>query len=166
MTGAEFVSRRLLPDDDLDAFDSGQPDLDGWLRRSAQHADSIRSGRTWVWAEGNSIRAYFTLTGHLIERETLPRKVGRGSPDRIPSVLIARLALDAGLQGRGLGSVLLADASSRILTATEIVAARLVVVDAIDERANDFYVHHGYVSIPGTRRLVRKISEIAEDLGG
>lgn len=165
MSDAEFVSRHLHTGDDLDSFDSGQPALNEWLRRSARHADSIRSGRTWVWVRAGAVVAYFTLAGHVIEREVLPGSLGRGSPDRIPAVLIARLALDEHLQGRGLGGALLADASSRIVAATDIVAARFAVVDAIDDGAASFYVHYGYRPIPETRRLARKISDVARDLG-
>ena len=164
MSDAEFVSRHLSKDDDLDSFSCGQPDLDEWLRRFARHAEGMRSGRTWVWARNGTVVAYFTLAGHVIERGDLPARVGRGSPDRIPAVLIARLALHESLHGRGLGGTLLADAASRIVAATDIVAARFVVVDAIDERAADFYAHYGFAPIPDTNRLVRKIADLAEDV--
>ena len=165
MSEAEFVSRHLSDDDDLDSFSSGQPSLDEWLRQSARHADAIRSGRTWVWTAREAVVvAYFALAGHVIERGDLPARLGRGSPDRIPAVLIARLALDESLQGRGFGGALLADALSRIVAATDIVAARFVVVDAIDARAADFYAHYGFQAIVGTNRLVRKISDIAADI--
>lgn len=164
MRDAEFVSRHLQAHDDLGSFVSGQTGLDEWLRQSAHHAELMRSARTWVWTQGRSIVAYFTLAGHVIEREGLPQRVGRGSPDRIPAVLIARIALQEDLQGRGLGGVLLADASSRIVAATDIAAARLTVVDAIDTNATSFYAHYGYQPIPGTRRLARKISDLAKEL--
>lgn len=164
MNDPEFVSRHLQDHEDLGSFTSGAPDLDEWLRRSAWHAERMRSGRTWVWARDGPVVAYFTLAGHVIEREDLPSKLGRGSPDRIPAVLIARLALREDLHGRRLGGVLLADASTRIVSATDIVAARFVVVDAIDESAASFYAHYGYQPIPGARRLVRRISDLAGDV--
>jgi Acetyltransferase (GNAT) domain len=72
-------------------------------------------------------------------------------------VLLARLALDRSLQGQGLGGELLVDALSRAVQASEVAAARLVVVDAIDEAAAAFYEHHGFVAVPGNRqRLVQK----------
>jgi hypothetical protein len=55
--------------------------------------------------------------------------------------------------------------SIRIVVATEIVVARFVVVDAIDDNAACFENHYGYQPIPATRRLVRKISDVAHDLG-
>jgi hypothetical protein len=45
--------------------------------------------------------AYFSLASHLVVRADLPAKLGRGSPDAIPAVLLARLALDRSLRGRG-----------------------------------------------------------------
>lgn len=164
MSDAEFISRHLHPEDDLTSFNSGELSLDEWLRQSALHAESIRSGRTWVWMQDGSVVAYFTLAGHVIERQDLPGGVGRGSPDRIPTVLIARLALHRDLHGHGLGGALLADTSRRIVDATDIVAARFVVVDAISDKAASFYTHYGYRPIPGTRRLIRKISDLANDL--
>jgi len=81
-------------------------------------------------------------------------------------VLLARLALDRSLQGQGLGGELLLDALSRAVQASEIAAARLMVVDAIDDRAAAFYEHHGFVAVPGNRqRLVQKMSDIAAALG-
>ena len=164
MSDAEFVSRHLGDHDDLDSFSCGQPELDEWLRRSARHAEGMRSGRTWVWTQNGLVVAYFTLAGHVIERGDVPARLGRGSPDRIPAVLIARLALHETLQGRGLGGLLLADAASRIVAATDIVAARFVVVDAIDEHAAEFYSHYGFARIPDSHRLVRKIGDLTEDV--
>jgi GNAT superfamily N-acetyltransferase len=75
-------------------------------------------------------------------------------------VLLARLALDQSLQGHGLGGALLADALERIVAAIETVAARFVVVDAIDDTAAAFYAHHGFRQVPETRRLVQKVSDV------
>lgn len=78
----------------------------------------------------------------------------------------ARLALDQSVQGQKLGGVLLADALGRIVAATATIAARLVVVDAIDANAVRFYEHHGFRAIPGTQRLIQKVSDIAAALVG
>lgn len=108
--------------------------------------------------------AYYALAAHLLQRDELPSRLGRGGPRRIPAVLLARLALDRTLQGQGLGGALLADALRRVTGATETVAARFVVVDAIDQHAVGFYEHHGFVAIPTTSRLIAKLSDIAAAL--
>lgn len=163
MSQPRFVSRHIRPDDDLRRFRSGRTELDEWLRESALHAEAMRSGRTWVWTRDGAIAAYYTLAGHVLEREQLPGKLARDSPNRIPAVIIAKLALHEDLHGRRLGGVLLADASRRIVAATDVVAARLVVVEAIDDAAAAFYEHFGCRRIEGVRRLVQKVSDIAAD---
>jgi hypothetical protein len=64
-----------------------------------------------------------------------------------------------------LGGELLWDALSRAATASEIAAARLVVVDAIDANAARFYRHYGFIEVPGNPyRLVQKMNDIATAL--
>jgi GNAT superfamily N-acetyltransferase len=159
-----FASEAIADRHDVTAFDSGKPELDSWLRQHARTTEARRTGRTFVWHEEDQVVAYYTVAAHLLVREDLPRTLGRGNPNQIPAVLLARLALDKTLQGRGLGGVLLADALRRIVIATQTVAARFVVVDAIDDTAHRFYQHYGFRSVPGTRRLVQKISDIATAL--
>lgn len=107
---------------------------------------------------------YYSLTGHRLVRDELPKSIGRGSPTEVPAVLLARLALDRRLHGQGLGGGLLADAMERVVAATTLVAARLVVVDALHEPAATFYEHHGFRRIPGTLRLVQKVSDVVATL--
>ncbi len=76
----------------------------------------------------------------------------------------ARLALDSSLHGQTLGGALLADALERIVEATATIAARFMVVDAIDANAAGFYEHPGFRAIPDTQRLVQKVSDIAAAL--
>lgn len=153
---------------DAGSFDSGEPTMDEWLRQHAAGADARRIARTFVWTDISGagdgperVIAYYSLTGHRLVRNDLPRKIGRGSPDEIPAVLLARLAVDGGAQGAGIGGAVLADALGRVVEATSIVAARFVVVDALHERAATFYEHHGFTRIPDTLRLIQKISDIA-----
>jgi predicted N-acetyltransferase YhbS len=163
---ADWLSEPLDAGHLLESFDSGQPALDVWLRGSAAQAQAMRTARTFVWHAGDQVVvAYFSLAAHLVTRSALPRKTGRGSPDAIPAVLLARLALDRRLQGRGLGGELLWDALSRAVAASEIAAARVIVVDAVDGTAARFCEHHGFVPVPGSpHRLVQKVSDVAAAL--
>lgn len=162
-----YVSETLAEHHKLDRFASGSGAMDTWLRDHARHAQAMRTARSFVWHEGDEVAlAYFSLASHLVVRAELPARVGRGSPDAIPAVLLARLALDRSLHGQGLGGQLLLDALSRAVQASEIAAARLMVVDAIDDQAAAFYEHHGFVAVPGNRqRQVQKIGDIAAAIG-
>jgi predicted N-acetyltransferase YhbS len=66
----------------------------------------------------------------------------------IPVVLLARLAVDTTVTGRGLGAWLLRDAMSRTLIAAETIGVRAMLVHAIDNQARDFYLRHGLEPSP------------------
>jgi len=161
-----FFSEPLTTDHDRSDFDSGEATLDDWLRASALHAEAMRTGRSFVWHTGDDrVVGFFTLTAHLIEKDALPPSLGRGSPRQIPAVLLARLALDRSLHGTGLGTLLLWDGASRAVTASESVGARLLLVDALHDRAAGFYEHLGFSRLPRDPfRLVRKMSDVAASL--
>jgi GNAT superfamily N-acetyltransferase len=158
-----FVSEPLATDHVLDNFRCGVEPLDHWLVTFARHAEVMRTARTFVWHQDHArVVAYYSLAAHVVMRVDLPGRVGRGSPDVIPSILLARLALDVSLHGDGLGGELLLDALRRVVAVSEIAGARLVVVDAINDRAVSFYQHHGFVATPDNpARLVQKVSDIA-----
>jgi hypothetical protein len=150
---------------DLGALNCGEPELDVWLREQAAGAEARRVARTFVWVDTEAnpdlVIGYYSLTGHRLVRDVLPKSIGRGSPTEIPAVLLARLALDQSRHGAGAGGALLADALGRIVVATQTVAARFVVVDALHEHAATFYEHYGFRRISDTLRLVQKLSDIA-----
>lgn len=163
----QFRSEALDPSRHVvDAFDCGESDLDAWLRDHAGGAAARRVARTFVWCRAgeDAVVGYYSLTAHRLVRDELPKGLGRGSPNEVPAVLLARLALDRRLRGTGLGGALLADALERVMAATTLVAARFVVVDALHETAAAFYEHHGFRRIPGTLRLVQKVSAVAAAL--
>lgn len=164
------MSYRVEPLDDrhdLDNFACGRRELDEWLTRHARSA--TRQGtRTYLLIEETSgaVAGYFAITPHLIEREQAPRRVGRGAPQRIPALLLAKLALDQRLQGQGLGAELLVHALTTIVTAARLAGGRIVVVDAIDDAAAAFYRAHDFHPTPtDPHRLVLKLSTVARALG-
>ncbi len=162
----EFVSERLSAQHNVTGFRSGVEALDRWLIDHAVHAQDMRTAQTFVWHTGDSrVVGYFSLAAHLVTRVEVPARIGRGSPASIPAVLLARLALGVERHGEGLGGELLWDALTRARAASDIAAARLVVVDAINARAATFYEHHGFSPVPDNpNRLVQKMSDIAAAL--
>ncbi|MGH9891704.1 MAG: GNAT family N-acetyltransferase [bacterium] len=109
---------------------------------------------------------YYTLAPHVVDRGDVQKKASRGAPDRVPSILLARLALAEHLQGQGHGGELLAEALDRALDGIRRIGGRVIVVDAIDDRAASFYEHHGFKAKPmEPRRLFTKASDAARTLG-
>ena len=54
--------------------------------------------------------------------------------------------MDRDFRGKGLGSALLADGLARAARAE--IAAYAMTVDAKDEAALRFYIHHGFIPLP------------------
>jgi GNAT superfamily N-acetyltransferase len=151
----------------LDRFTCGTAPLDEWLKQHARNATG-QGTRTYVLVdtETNSIVGYFAIAPHLVERDAIPAQIGRGAPQQIPAILLAKLALEERSQGTGLGRVLLVRALEKIVEAAKHAGGKLVVVDAIDDEAAKFYEHHGFVPVPGNpHRLVMKMSTVARELG-
>lgn len=157
----------LLADHDLAGFDCGNQELNRWLVGHAQASQKADLARTYVLLADGAVVGYVSLTTGSIRRGAAPKRYARGMPRHpIPTILIARLAVDGRHQRQRLGSRLLAEALRLAVTASDAAAARLVVVDAIDDAAAAFYRRWGFIDVPeNPLRLFRKISDIRRSLG-
>jgi GNAT superfamily N-acetyltransferase len=132
----ELVLIALSEERDLSGFDCGNDDMNQWLVRHAWASHKADLARTWLALDGGIVAGYFALTTGSVRPEDAPRRVARGMPRYpIPIILLARLAVDVRHQGQRLGPRLLAEALRRAVAASDTAAARLVVVDAIDDTA-------------------------------
>jgi len=149
---------RLSGRHDLSMFQNGKhASLDGWLRNRALAGEGL-SARTYVICDADRpvrIVGYYAISTAMEQRNALPSaKLRRAMPERVPLLLIGRLAVDRGFQGLGLGTDLLSDALRRCLAASEIAGARGVVAHAIDEDAAGFYRRHGFLLSPLGERVM------------
>ena len=92
---------------DLSNFDSGEPVLDEWLRRRALHNEASGSSRTYVVCADNKVGGYYTLAVGAVAHADATGRVRRNMPDPLPVMVLGRLAIDTGLQRRGVGRGLL-----------------------------------------------------------
>lgn len=80
----------------------------------------------------------------------------------IPAALIGRLAVDRSCQGQGLGTELLVNALIRIVKASQEIGIYAVRVDAINNRAKQFYLKHEFIPFEDApRSLFLPIKAIA-----
>ncbi len=158
----------VAPDHVIEGFDCGRPSLNVWLVRYAGQAAAVGSARTYVTvaAEQGRVVGYHAITAAALEREAATARIVKGMPQYpIPAVLLARLAVDKSVAGRGIGAWLLRDAMMRTLAAAETVGVRAMIVHAIDEDAAAFYVRHGLEPSPtDPRHLMILIKDIAAAL--
>jgi GNAT superfamily N-acetyltransferase len=132
----------------LDDFCSGEPSLDNWLKRRARANQASGASRTFVTCEGNRVIGYYALASGAIVVESAVGRFKRNMPDPIPVAILARLAVDRTLQGRGVGRALFRDAARRVAYAADTIGIRGIVVHAISEEAKRFYLALGFAPSP------------------
>lgn len=152
---------------DRASFDCGVEPLNDYLKKYALQNQKKDAARTYVAAtEENRIVGYYTLVfgSVLFEEATQEISAGLGKY-LIPIILLARLAIDVGEKGKGLGKALMRDALLRAVRASEIAGLRAVLVHAKDETAKNFYEKLGFKTSPHNEfHLFLKISDIRTSL--
>lgn len=155
-------------------FENDEPELVTYLRRWAvRHQERDGLGRTWLAVDhsqgGVRLAGFFTMAAASLERQL----VTTGALDRlprfpIPTVLLARLAVDRRVQGQGLGTWLFDVALRKtLLLATEgPIGVRVLVTDAKSDRAAVFYERRGLVRLTADRWPCRMVLDLAPLLPG
>ncbi len=162
ITGPEPLGERH----EISRFRSGVLGLDAWLQGKARLNEAKGGARTYVVCEGGRVVGYYSLAASSVERRRISSRIARNMPEPIPVILLGQLAVDTSYQGRGLGSDLLIDAARRSLLAADVIGARAIVVQAINDEARAFYERFGF--LPFSEReplmLVLRISKLKEAL--
>lgn len=130
---------------DRSGFDSGAPELDGWLRRYSSQNRKRNTAATWVVTDADFVvKGYVSLSMTGIDRSNAPDIVARQSPDPVPALLIGRLAVDRSVAGKGVGTALVRHVLASAVLLNEQAACRAVVVTALDETARRWWMRLGF----------------------
>lgn len=138
----------LTTEHDTSTFASGTPSLDDWLKRRALKNQTQGASRTYVVCEDLQVRAYYALASGAVSIAEAPGKFRRNMPDPIPVVILGRLAVDARLQGLGVGRGLIRDAGLRVIQAADTIGIRGLMVQALSHEAKAFYEKVGFEASP------------------
>lgn len=148
-----LVFTSLSTTSNLTDFDCGVESLNDFLNRLALVYQNRRFGVTVLCHryEDSSQRTigYYTIAPSQIYRDELPEKFMSGPrPNPIPAFRLCRLAIDKAYQGQGIGETALFDALKKCYDGSGLFGGALVIVDAKDERAKNFYVQYGFQPLP------------------
>jgi GNAT superfamily N-acetyltransferase len=157
MTGS-FIIEPLGPSHDRTEFTCGVDALDRYFREQAGQDVRRRATACFVAREiaTNRIAGFYTLAAAGVLLAQMPARLAKRLPRHpaVPVARLGRLAVADAWHGRKLGGALLWDAIER--ASRSEVAVYALVVDAKDEQAESFYLHHGFVPFgdtPGTLLL-------------
>lgn len=156
---------------DRAGFSCGVESLDRYLKTQASQDVRRKANAVFVLVETHVpavVLGYFTLCATGLEQSDVPDEARKYIP-RYPLVsgtLLGRLAVATFRQGEGLGGVLLGSALRKARDSAGTVGSSMVVVDALDERAVEFYEAHGLTRLGLSERLViamRAVDQLLDD---
>lgn len=122
---------------ELNHFKCSEPDLADWLKQRARANHASGASRVYICCEGTVFRV---LLDFCVLRPSC-RIAGEGTrntPNPVLVILLGRLAVDASLEGKGLGRSLFKDATQRINAAAHTIGVSAIVVHLISEKARQF----------------------------
>ena len=133
----------------VESFDCGSPELNRFLHRFAWINQQAGTSQTYVGLVNATVIGFYSLAVGELRHEDASDRLTKGiARHPIPIMLLARLAVASGWQGRGVGAALLRDALQRTLQAADIAGIRAIAVHAKDETAQGFYTHFDFVPSP------------------
>jgi GNAT superfamily N-acetyltransferase len=136
----------------LDDFECGEPALDEWLKRHARAAQASDSARVFVTTldDAETVVGYYALAAAQVSPDDASARTLKGQPRAraVPAILLARLAVDRGHQGSGLGRSLLQDVLLRCVDAADAIGARILLVHAKHEAAKAWYMQYSFEESP------------------
>jgi len=135
---------------DRASFHSGVQELDRYLHEQAGQDARRKVATPFVLLDpSGALVGYYTLSAYSVRLGELSEAIAKKLPryPLLPATLLGRLAVSISCRGQHLGAYLLMDALHRSWRNTSQVASVGVVVDALDENARAFYIHHQFSSL-------------------
>lgn len=141
-----------------EGFDCGKELLNSYLKFQAGQDVRRKLSACFVLCDKDSkiIHGYYTLCSHSISLHLLPDGIRKKLPPAytaVPVILLGRLAIDKRQQGRGLGKILLIDALKRSYDISQELGSFAVVVDPLDEAAENFYRNYDFITLPDSGKM-------------
>ena len=133
---------------DRGGFACGEASLDDYLRQKAaqHHRDGISTTHVLV-DDGDPTRilGYYSLSAAQLLLTDLQEADRNRLPNYpVPAIRMGRLAVSGTEQGKGHGDHLLAHAVARSLGLREQLGVCVLLVDALNEKAANFYRAYGF----------------------
>ncbi|AWN44974.1 GNAT family N-acetyltransferase [Methylobacterium terrae] len=152
---------------DRAAFSSGVESLDRYLHTQARQDLRRKANAVFILSACDTpsrILGYYTLCALAVSQGDVPAAARRHVPryPQVSATLIGRLAVAREMQGRKLGSILLADALRRAFESAGTVGSSMVVVDALNEAVAVFYETFGFVRLPDSLKLILPMVQAGE----
>ena len=146
-------------------FDCGKLPLNQYLHNQAKQDVKRKLSACFILADDHdNVQGYYTLSNASIARDWLPEDIKTKLPPSyadLPATLMGRLAVDLKYKGLGLGKRLLIDAMKRSYETSKTIGSMALVVDPLDEDAEQFYTRYGFIKLPDSHKMFLAMGTIA-----
>jgi len=133
----------------LTNFDSGQLELNNYLKKYALVNQQANSAQTYVATYNGEVIGYYSLVVGSVSHQEAPKRVKKGQAQYpIPVLILARLAVTQPWQKQGIGKGLLKDALQRTAQAANLVGIRALLVHAKNTTAKQWYERFDFTPSP------------------
>jgi GNAT superfamily N-acetyltransferase len=143
---SQYRPPRLITSiDGVENFSCRSSEQTLWFRRHAKQSASAGTTRVFVVTphDGDDVVAYYAWCMAQLDLAEAPTRLQKGAGRYAqPVALLARLGVDAEHEGRGIGAALLVDAITRLLTISDDIGCRGLLIHAEGTEARNFYLHH------------------------
>ena len=136
-------------------FSCGKPSLDSYFHTHAKQHAKKGISRTVVACPlaSDKVLGFYSMAASSVSLVDFPKAWAKRLPKHpIPSILLARLAVDRSSQGLGIGSQLLMEALRKSLEISMVIGVYGVHVHALDDDAAGFYSNYGFVALENQHR--------------
>ncbi|MDE1991909.1 MAG: GNAT family N-acetyltransferase [Rhizobiaceae bacterium] len=151
MTTAIWREEAIGRQHNREGFDCADGDLNDFLRRYARQSHDLGAAKTFVAidvADNKTILGFYSLAPTSLDYHQTPEAVRRRLPRHdVPGFKLARIAVGLSMQGQGLGGQLLLSAGRRCLQVAAQVGGMMLVIDARNDRAADWYRKYGAIPL-------------------
>jgi ribosomal protein S18 acetylase RimI-like enzyme len=151
---------------DRAAFSCGVDRLDNFIKRTAANQADEDFTKVYVAIEppSNQVLGYYSLSAHVIDVESLPESDRKRMPryPTIPAIYLSMIAVNAAVQGRGLGTFLVAEAFKICVSVADKIGSYFIVLDALNNDAARLYRRLGFQDLPAPGRETRMLMAMAK----
>ena len=140
--------------DGFDFFDCGEEKLNEYLKKYARQNELRNISRTFLLLNNFEVMGYYTLSTAEISWNSISNKIRKGLPKYpIPSLRIARLAIDKKHQKKGFGKLLVKSIFLKALAISEEVGLHFIIVEPKEESIG-FYELYGFKQISDSSKTM------------
>lgn len=143
----------IAKEHDRSGFDCGDADMNQFLARYARQSHEQNATKTYCAIESalpGRILGFYSIAPSAVAHAAVPARMTKGlARHDVPGFLLARIATDRSVAGQGLGGQLLVAAARRCLRLVAEGGGILLIIDAKNDRAADWYASFGAERLQG-----------------